>query len=74
MNLQDFNNELCLEIENYEHDTLSGYLLNQIGKILEDGTQTSITIKNIHFDIIKVIDKHIETIQVTILQNKDIIK
>lgn len=74
MNLQDFNNELCLEIENYEHDTLSGYLLNQIGKILEDGTQTSITIKNINFDIIKVIDKHIETIQVTILQNKDIIK
>ena len=74
INLEDFTEQLCLDIESDEHDTLSGYLLDKIGRILEDGTQASIAIKNLHFDILEVIDKHIEKVQVTILPNPEIIE
>lgn len=72
MNLDDFKNELGLDIETEEHDTVSGFLIDKIGRILEDGTQTTVNIKNLHFNIIEVIDKHIETVKLTILPSEDL--
>ena len=69
MNLDDFKEELGLNLSTEEHDTVSGFLINKIGKILEDGAQTTITIENLRFDIIEVIDKHIETVRLTIFPN-----
>ncbi len=74
INLEDFSDELCLDIKSDEHETLSGYLLNKIGKILEDGSKTSISISNVHFNILEVIDKHIEKVEVTILPNQEILE
>lgn len=66
MNVDDLNEELSLEIESDDHDTISGFLLGLLGKILEDGSKTSINYKNLHFDILEVEDKHIEKIKLTI--------
>lgn len=66
MNVDDLNEELSLEIESDDHDTISGFLLGLLGKILEDGSKTSIDYKNLHFDILEVEDKHIEKIKLTI--------
>lgn len=66
MNVDDLNEELSLEIESNDHDTISGFLLGLLGKILEDGSKTSIDYKNLHFDILEVEDKHIEKIRMTI--------
>lgn len=74
MNLEDFIYELKLNIESDEHETVSGYLLHQIGKILEDGSKTSILIENLHFDILEIVDKHIESVQVTIYPPQEIIE
>lgn len=64
--LDDLNDELDLNLNVDEYDTLSGFLLGQIGHILDDGTITSIDFENLHFDILKVEDKHIETVQLII--------
>lgn len=66
MNVDDLNEELSLEIESDDHDTISGFLLGLLGQILEDGSKTSIDYKNLHFDILEVEDKHIEKIRLTI--------
>lgn len=66
MNVDDLNEELSLEIESDDHDTISGFLLGLLGKILEDGSKTSIDYKNLHFDILEVEDKHIEKTKLTI--------
>lgn len=64
--LDDLNEELGLHLNSEEHDTLSGFLLYQIGHILEDGALASLDYENLHFDILKVEDKHIETVQLII--------
>lgn len=66
MNVDDLNEELSLEIESSDHDTISGFLLGLLGQILEDGSKTSVDYKNLHFDILEVEDKHIEKIRLTI--------
>ncbi len=66
ISLDDLNEELDLNLDFDEHDTLSGFLLGHIGHILEDGSITSVDYDNLHFDILKVEDKHIETVQLII--------
>ncbi|MCH4285581.1 MULTISPECIES: hemolysin family protein [Bacillota] len=66
MNVDDLNEELSLDLESEDHDTISGFLLDLLGKILEDGSKTSVDYKNLHFDILEVEDKHIEKIRLII--------
>ena len=66
MNIDDLNEELSLDIESDDHDTLSGFLLSLLGKILEDGSKTRVDYKNLHFDILEVEDKHIDRVKLTI--------
>ena len=66
LDLKEVNDELSIQLDTEEYDTLSGFLLGQIGHILEDGSQTSLDYQNLHFDILEVKDKHIETVRVII--------
>ena len=66
MNVDDLNEELSLDLESEDHDTISGFLLNLLGQILEDGSKTSVEYKNLHFDILEVEDKHIDKIRLII--------
>ena len=66
MNVDDLHEELSLDLESEDHDTISGFLLDLLGKILEDGSKTSVDYKNLHFDILEVEDKHIEKIRLII--------
>lgn len=71
LSLDDLNEELELSIDTEEYDTVSGFLLGQIGRILEDGTQTCVTWKNLRFDILEVKERHIETVRMTILPKEE---
>lgn len=64
--LSDLNEELSLDVESEDHDTLSGFLMDLLGQILEDGEKTSIDWNNLHFDILEVEDKHIDKVKLTI--------
>lgn len=70
MNVDDLNEELSLDLESEDHDTISGFLLDLLGKILEDGSKTSVDYKNLHFDILEVEDKHIDKIRLIIKPEK----
>ena len=67
MSIDDFNEELSLNIESDDHDTISGFLMGLFGQVLDDGTTTSIDYQNMHFDILKVEDKHIDKVKLTII-------
>lgn len=71
MSLDDLNEELPLQLDNEEYDTLSGYLIDMLGYIPEDGSHPSLDVDHLHFDILKVEDKHIETVRLVI--QKDIL-
>lgn len=66
MSLDDLNEELMLQLDTEDYDTLSGYLIDMLGYIPADGTHPSLDIEHLHFDILKVEDKHIETVRLTI--------
>lgn len=70
MNVDDLNEELSLDLESEDHDTISGFLLDLLGQILEDGSKTSVDYKNLHFDILEVEDKHIDKIRLIIQPEK----
>lgn len=72
MTLNDLNEELSLDVENEDHDTLSGFLMDLHGTIIADGEQASIDWKNLHFDILVVEDKHIDKVKLTILPENHI--
>lgn len=72
MSLDDLNEELMLQLDTEDYDTLSGYLIDMLGYIPADGTHPSLDIEHLHFDILKVEDKHIETVRLTI--QKDALK
>lgn len=66
MPIDDLNDALGLHLKNDEYDTISGLLLSQIGHVFQENMPTSIDVDNLHFDILKLEDKHIETIKLTI--------
>lgn len=70
MSIDDFNEELSLNIESDDHDTISGFLMGLFGQVLDDGTTTSIDYQNMHFDILKVEDKHIDKVKLTIISQE----
>lgn len=70
MPIAKLNDDLGLNLESDEYDTISGFLLSEIGHIFQEDMPTSINYNNLHFDIIKLEDKHIETVKLTISKPK----
>lgn len=70
MPITKLNDELGLNLESDEYDTISGFLLSEIGHVFQEDMPTSINYNHLHFDIIKLEDKHIETVKLTISKTK----
>ncbi len=64
--VDDLNAKLALHIDNEEFDTLSGFLVGQMGQIPEDDTQPTVNYKNLIFDVVRVKDKRIEIVRLKI--------
>jgi putative hemolysin len=64
--IDDINDELGLEIESENHDTISGFLLDIIGVIPEEDDRRVIKFENLIFEIIEIKEKRIEKIKLTI--------
>lgn len=64
--IDDINDELGLEIESENHDTISGFLLDIIGVIPEEDDRRVIRFENLIFEIIEIKEKRIEKIKLTI--------
>ena len=69
--LDEINEKLQLELECKEVDTLSGFVINLIGKIPSKEDEMDINYKNINFKIDKFNEKRIEKILINILDNNN---
>lgn len=64
--LDDLNEQLKLNLHSENHETLNGYLIDQLGIIPETGAKDMIKIDNLQFEILEVKDKCIERVKLKI--------
>lgn len=67
MLIEDLNGELCLKLETENYDTLSGYLIEQMGHIPSKEDRDVITNGNLVFEVEEVKDNRISKVRLTIL-------
>lgn len=71
-NLDDLNEELNIELESDNSETLGGFLIDLLGEIpTEDETDRVIKFKNFEFTILSVKDRRIESIKMSILPEQE---
>ena len=64
--LNDLNSKLGLKIDNDEFDTVSGFVIDLIGRIPEENEKLQVNYKNLSFQILSVKEKCIDKIKITI--------
>ena len=64
--LNDLNSKLGLKIDNDEFDTVSGFVIDLIGRIPEENEKLQVNYKNLSFQILSVKEKCIDKIKMTI--------
>ena len=64
--LNDLNSKLGLKIDNDEFDTISGFVIDLIGRIPEENEKLQVNYKNLSFQILSVKEKCIDKIKMTI--------
>lgn len=64
MTVTDFNDLFDLDIEIGEYDTLNGYLLTKLNRIPDEGS--NFQLEDIEFTVIKVENRRIENIKITL--------
>ena len=70
ISIYDFNEEFGAEIEEGDYDTLNGYITTHIGKIPKEGVKIEFVIKNIKLKVLKVRNRRIEEVEITILEDE----
>ena len=64
--INNLNKELGLNIENDDCDTISGYFIEQLGHIPEDGAKESISVQNLVFSTEEVEGNRIVSVKLKI--------
>ena len=64
--LNDLNSKLGLKIDNDEFDTVSGFVIDLIGRIPEENEKLQVNYKNLSFQILSVKEKCIDKIKMII--------
>lgn len=64
--VNNLNKELDLNIENEDCDTISGYLIEQLGHIPDDGAKESVAVQNLVFSTDKVEGNRIVSVRMKI--------
>ena len=70
MPIDDINEELGLQLENDNHETISGFLLDLIGQIPEDGEEREVIWNHIKFQVKEVKYKRIHKVQLVLMQEE----
>lgn len=66
MPIDDINEELDLDLQNDNHETISGYVMDLIGSIPEDGERRIVQFENLTFQVEEVKYKRINKIRLKI--------
>ena len=57
--------DLSLELEEGEYNTLNGYIINQLGEIPKSNEKVEIKVENVNIEVVKVSNKKIEKVKVS---------
>ncbi|MBU5595136.1 hemolysin family protein [Amphibacillus sp. MSJ-3] len=68
--LWELEDLLKVDLPTEEYDTVSGFLISQIGYILTEDERPTIVFKNLIFKVKKVVENRIETVAVMVKDNK----
>ena len=71
MPIDDINEELGLQLENDNHETISGFLLDLIGQIPEDGEEREVIWNNIKFQVKEVKYKRIHKVKLFLMKDEE---
>lgn len=69
--INDLNDELGLHLQSSDSDTVSGFLIEQLGYIPQSGDNSEITIDDLRFQIVEVEDKRIIKVLLRILAKQE---
>jgi len=69
--LSEIEEELGINYDDEENDTLNGFLVSKLDRIPEDDEGTEVTEKNVNYKILSVKDKTIDMVRVEIQEQPD---
>ncbi|MCQ2550898.1 MAG: hemolysin family protein [Clostridia bacterium] len=69
--LTDINEELEINLESESSETLSGFLIDIIGDLPEEGEKSTVEYQNYQFLIIEVKERRIEKVKMTVLSGEE---
>ncbi|MDY5742621.1 MAG: hemolysin family protein [Lachnospiraceae bacterium] len=67
MTIDELNDELGLLIDSENHDTISGFIIDQLGYIPEEGDVINLKIGDVSFEDAVILDKRVENLKVRLL-------
>lgn len=68
--LDELEEEIGLKLEDDDYDTLNGYLISRLDRILSENDLPEITVGRCHFDILAVENKLISLVRITISEDE----
>lgn len=71
LRLWELEDLLNIDLPSEEFDTISGFLIHELGYIPSKGEKPVITYKNLHFEVEKVLENRIEQIVLTVDPEKE---
>lgn len=66
--IDDLNEELNLNLESENYDTVSGLILEELGYIPEDASGLRVSLGNLEFETVEVKDKRIRKVKLNIIE------
>lgn len=68
--LEELEEEIGLKLDDDDYDTLNGYLISRLDRILSENDLPEITVGRCHFDILAVENKLISLVRITISEEE----
>ncbi|WP_300361473.1 hemolysin family protein [Fusobacterium sp.] len=70
--MRELNYDLDMKLENDDVDTVSGFVINLLGKIPEEGEKLKVEYNNLTFEILEIKDHCIQKIKIIIKEEKKV--
>lgn len=70
--LEELNDEIGLDVDTEDFDTLNGLLISLLSRILNDGETEVVSYRQFRFEILEIKNKVIELVKITKLENEEL--
>jgi putative hemolysin len=71
ISVDELNDELDLEIDSENYDTISGFLIDELGFIPAEGDNSKVELDNLVFELVSVKEKRIEKVRLYLPEQEE---